>query len=198
MLFSGLSFQIPKGKAILLMGENGSGKSTLLKLLSGILKPRAGSIEFNGKALTHASNFGKLHYHSQNAGDNILGLNAEADFWLWQMALGKEDKPLPSDDIYQRFALKGLESKVISQLSNGEKRAVALMPLPMLPQRFWLLDEPFSGLDYQRAKTLQEVIRHKLRIDRSLLMISHQMEIPIDEFDEVWLLDNGIMQRITV
>jgi energy-coupling factor transporter ATP-binding protein EcfA2 len=184
-LFDNLSFSIEPNKAILLTGDNGSGKSTLLKLLAGLLKPSKGSMQMPSP----------LYYHAQKATDNLIGVNAEDELLLWEMALQLELTSDHKSHIYSKFGFEELKDKAFHTLSTGQKRCACLLALPLLSSRFWLLDEPFSGLDILWSSSLQNIIEAKARGEKGIILITHEPNRWTNVFDEIWNLSNGKLNR---
>lgn len=193
LLFEKLSFALEPNRAILLTGENGCGKSTLLKLLAGILTPAAGSLTASTKDNLPLGKH--IFYHAQNAMDNLLGVNAEDELALWQMAMDRDISTATLTKLYRLFGFETLKAKPFHTLSTGERRAASLLPMPLLQERFWLLDEPFNGLDSSRSKILTELVHKKLAHNRGMMLISHQIAEWMPHFDELWQLEGGNLIR---
>lgn len=175
-------------QAILLTGENGSGKSTLLKLLAGLLKPNSGSLHYAGMPIAKALDEQKVFYHAQDAAENCLGYDTLSDLWIWRQILKKD---FDVEDLLSRWSFSGLQHKPMFRLSDGEKRISSLLILAQLYDRFWLLDEPFSALDKSRNDILRAIIDEKLKVNRSMIMISHGWEASVTGFDYHWHLDKS-------
>lgn len=146
-LFSWLDIAIPASEIVLLSGDNGRGKSTLLKLLTGELKPGRGSISFDGKAVD-TEDFGtRLYYLPQNPAQALVGITGRDDLNIWKLSFRDRDKLVLLDGIIAEPYLQPLIDKPFTKLSTGELRTMATAILPCLTDRFWLIDEPFAGLD---------------------------------------------------
>ena len=141
LVFSGLSFAVPAGGALLLVGPNGSGKSTLLRLLAGLGRLEAGRLLWDGQdALadlpTHAARLRYLGH--QDAVKPGLTVAENLRFW------GGADAIAGALGAVDLARLADLPARM---LSAGQKRRLALARLALSETALWLLDEPTLGLD---------------------------------------------------
>jgi heme exporter protein A len=141
LVFSGLSFQVPEGGALLLVGPNGSGKSTLLRLLAGLARPEAGRVLWRGTdsftdLIAHA---GRVAY-AGHLDALKLGLTAAENLRFW----GARDAIRHA---LEKMALDHVEKLPARMLSAGQRRRLALARLLLTDAPIWLLDEPTLGLD---------------------------------------------------
>ncbi len=134
MLFSGLSFAVPKGGALLLTGPNGAGKSSLMRALAGLLPPAAGSIACEGRVVWLGH-------------DNALKEHRRLDSELrWWAALDGAPAARVAAALDQ-FDLAPLAALPVRVLSSGQRRRAALARMWQAGADLWLLDEPTVGLD---------------------------------------------------
>ena len=175
-LFSGFSLDLPAAETTILCGENGCGKSSLLRLMSGLLKAQDGSISFRDRAIsTDQSNPG-IYYFPQNPLDGVIGISPQDDFLIWQLALaGKLDNNALQMTAAQHAMLW---EQPWFRMSSGQQRKLALSILPYLQDAFWLLDEPFAGLDQDAVFGLLRVLKSKQdNSETGMLIVSHDPEL---------------------
>ncbi|MDD2331102.1 MAG: ATP-binding cassette domain-containing protein [Candidatus Cloacimonetes bacterium] len=186
-LFAGLS--IRQQGAILLCGENGCGKSTLLKLLAGLLHPLAGRISYDSQDLEQLGSklYRQIFYLEQDAEQNLVGITPKDDIGIWKLALRLPD----TLDVLSEIGLGYCSEQQISLMSQGEKKLLALGATPWLMDRLWLLDEPLSGLDKDKKAWFIELLRAKIARNPDCIVCSHERELLIPLFDEIWHLENG-------
>lgn len=179
-LFTGLSLHLKANESILLKGENGCGKSTLLKLIIGILKPEKGTISISGKTIDKLNStiFSSVFYQAQETEENLIGISPAQDWSIWQLAINN----LPNFES---------EDKLFTELSTGEKKQASQRILPYLLDRFWLIDEPFSGLDSAAVNALNLLLHKKKASQTGLLLITHEDNMGEDFFDRIIELRNG-------
>jgi len=191
----GINLTIPKGEFLLVCGPNGSGKTTLIRLICGLLRPSAGSIQINGIEGPFAHQ--KARYHVgivfQDADSQIVGETVRED-----VAFGPENLRLPQEEITRRvdwalqaMGLQGLSEKPCYLLSGGEKRRLAIAGVLAMGPEIILFDEPFSNLDYSG---IQETLRHMIRLRReghTLVVTTHDVEKVIAHVDRIAVLHHG-------
>lgn len=152
-VFEKLHFALPPGGLLLLSGPNGSGKSSLLRLLAGLLRPTAGSLEYGGRAVFEelAAYHRRLHYLGhQEAAKPVLTGRENLAFWcrLRGAVPGDLEAALAA------FHLGELADRPVRLYSAGQKRRLALARLLAAPAPLWLLDEPSVGLDLRSVAGL--------------------------------------------
>jgi ABC-type Fe3+/spermidine/putrescine transport system ATPase subunit len=160
-LLNDISFEVPEGETICLLGASGSGKSTLLRIIAGLEEPDAGSVSFDGIDLrstpAHRRDFGLVFQ------DYALfpHLNVQEN-----VAFGLKMRRLPPAEIAKRVAnslemvnLSGFEDRQIIGLSGGEQQRIALARALATRPRLLMFDEPLGALD----RTLREDLLNELR-----------------------------------
>ncbi|HOY83738.1 MAG TPA: ATP-binding cassette domain-containing protein [Candidatus Syntrophosphaera sp.] len=194
LLLKQLSLTIAPADKILLTGANGSGKSTLLDLLAGMLKPRSGNLLLRGNAPSAQAPeaFRELVFRRQKAADDLFGLVPRHDLEAWRLAWPE----CFSEDAVQNLGdpLLDMLDTPYSRLSAGELRAFTLLWLPLLQDKFWLLDEPTAGLDASRQQRFVELCASKL--DSGYLIVSHSTALPARLFTRVLSLENGALKEL--
>jgi heme exporter protein A len=148
-VFAGLSFALSAGGAALVSGPNGAGKTSLLRILAGLLRPAAGTIDRAG-SIAFAGD--------QSALDANLPLARSLDFWS---QLDASD-PVHRDAALEAMGLHRLAKVPIRLLSAGQLRRASLSRVIAGGNAIWLLDEPANGLD-QESRTLlgQAIATHR-------------------------------------
>jgi ABC-type transport system involved in cytochrome c biogenesis ATPase subunit len=189
-----LCLTVCMGDRILLTGTNGSGKSTLLDLLAGILKPSSGMLLLLDKAPAEQSPeaFLDLVFRRQKAEDDLFGLVPRHDLEAWRLAWPER---------FSEPVVQGLKDPLMdkldtpySRLSAGELRAFTLLWLPLLVDKFWLLDEPTAGLDPSRKQRFGELCAAKEA--PGYLIVSHSGLLPNSLFTRVLSLENGALKEL--
>lgn len=191
---AGVSFAVAAGESVGLIGPNGAGKTSLFLCLSGVLKPRAATIQVGGLDPRDPAQCRKLPTQVgivfQNSDDQIFNANIFDD-----VAFGPLNLELPPDEVRKRVAealervgLTGMEERVPFHLSGGEKRRVALAGVLAMRPSILLLDEPSMHLDPRGRRELIQLL-HTLGGTR--MIASHDLELILQTCDRVLLLDCG-------
>ena len=197
-----VSFTIPAGKKVALVGSSGSGKSTITKLLLKYYDPEEGEIDFNGVNLaeyTHDSVRRAIAYVPQNIElfsktiyDNIRISRMDATMEEVKEAAKKADahefiRHLPLQyNTYLEEAGNGL--------SGGEKQRIALARAFLKDSNLYILDESTSNLDFATETLIFNMIYEQLA-DRSMLIVAHRLST-IRDCDLILVMDHGkIVER---
>ena len=158
-LFSGLSFRVDAGEALVVTGANGTGKTTLLRMLAGLSAPAAGEIRWNGapagpfdpalrSALAFAGHLPSLK-DELTAEENLVSLVALAGLQVPSEAIR---------DALDGVALTRQRTLPARVLSQGQRRRIGLARLSLLPRPLWLLDEPVTALDAAGTELLARIV----------------------------------------
>lgn len=162
LILKDLNFSVASGEAIELRGPNGAGKSSLLRLLAGLNRPAAGSLNFSGDSLAESS-----HYIGhQEALKPALTVRENLDFW--SRFLGGHASPNLT-----AFRLENLGNDETRFLSEGQRRRLALSRLVSVPRPVWLLDEPTIGLDQTALSDLRREMENHLTKGGLIIAATH-------------------------
>ncbi len=184
-LFHELTFALKRGSLLLLRGPNGAGKSSLLRVLAGLLPAEAGTVELDRVSLSadparFSRNLGWLGHKDGIKGELSVERNLQ---FLLHLAGRSADRP----DLLQRAGLNGLEQRLASQLSFGQRRRLALAGLIGADAPLWLLDEPDANLDKQGRSWLSQELESHLSGGGCAVLAGHRMD---------WSIQAPVMQLI--
>ena len=167
LVFSDISFAVSAGELMLLTGPNGAGKTSLLRLIAGLAKPDAGTIELDGR---HEDLSVGQHSHFVAHREAIrLSLSARENLSFWGDYLGGGDV----DAALASFDLAKLADYPAQLLSAGQRRRLALSRLSLVSRILWLLDEPTTGLDERSQEKLAAIITGHLRQGGIAIVATH-------------------------
>ncbi|MFE3573509.1 ATP-binding cassette domain-containing protein [Lysinibacillus sp. NPDC059133] len=182
-----VSFSIPVGQIIGLVGENGSGKSTLLKVLAGILRPSSGEVLLNGEPVTRR-NADEIAY--------LPDIDLFFDFYTGEQlfqhyASQFEDFSYDKACIVAEF-LQVDKNVKLRQLSKGNRGRMKMAATLGREVPFYLMDEPFSGLDpIVREQLIKGLIQFTDIEHQTILLSTHELYEVEPILDQIILLQNG-------
>jgi NitT/TauT family transport system ATP-binding protein len=183
-----VNFDVPPGKITSVVGPSGCGKTTLLRLASGLVRPSAGSVDYNGMPV-NGLNIG-VGYVTQ-----------DSNLFPWLTALGNIEFPLAIRGISLKerrekalhwlrlVGLEGFENHYPSQLSGGMQKRVSIVRTLIYEPSVVLLDEPFGALDAQTRMALHHELLELWREKKStMLFITHDLVEAITLSDQIVIM----------
>ena len=192
----GLDLEVQQGELVCLLGANGAGKSSTLRTISGLLRPRAGRIVFDGAEIqgrdpSDVLRAGIAHCPEGRRVFPYLTVreNLELGAYLRRDAHVKEDL----DRVYDLFPrLLERERQKAGTMSGGEQQMLAIGRALMGRPRLLLLDEPTAGMNPQESARLTDfMIRLRDELDLTILLIEHDMKVVMGVSERVTVLDHG-------
>ncbi len=178
-LFRELSFSLQEKQLMMLEGRNGSGKTTLLRALCGLYVADQGEILWRGKPIRQQDEAYRRellylgHLNAIKADLSVLE-NLRINSLLAGARVSDDDLMEALDTI----GLYAFEDFPTSQLSQGQKRRVALARLLVSEASLWILDEPFVALDVAAVEHLQAIIAKHVEQGGMVILTTHQ-EVPL-------------------
>ena len=196
----GISFEVNQGEIVTLIGANGAGKTTTMQSIMGLIKPRSGSVIYDGKEITGVSTHkivgmgmtqvpeGRRVFSELTVYENLLmGAYTEKD-----RSKIKED----IEEIYTIFPRLGeRKSQVAGTLSGGEQQMLAMGRAIMSHPKLLMLDEPSMGLSPVLVDQVFEIIKHFHKTGTTILLVEQNANKSLAISDRAYVLENG---RITV
>jgi heme exporter protein A len=168
-VFSGLSFGVAAGEALLVTGPNGAGKSSLLRVVAGLVRLTRGRLELEGGD-PEATLGEQAHYLGhQDALKPSLSVKENLTFWAGFLGGGGMTVEAALDAV----GLLGLADLPTAYLSAGQKRRLSIARLLAAKRPVWLLDEPTSALDVAAQARLVELLRGHLGGGGIVLAATH-------------------------
>ena len=192
----GVSFEVNKGEIIALIGANGAGKTTILHTITGLLSPKRGSIQFEGKELT------KIPAHkivSLGMAHVPEGRRVFAELSVYQnLKLGaytrsdKKEIEETMETVYQRFPrLRERKNQMAGTLSGGEQQMLAMGRALMSHPQIILMDEPSMGLSPILVNEIFDIIRSVNEAGTTVLLVEQNAKMALEIADRAYVLETG-------
>jgi len=196
-----LNLRVNPGEILVLMGENGAGKSTVLNNISGLLTPDAGSITLNGTPFFDSANSINLPVEDRHIGYVLQNPAVFPHLTVSEnVAYGLKARHTPKDPAVKRvnhwlmvMDIVGLAHVKAGNLSGGQKQKVALARALAVEPELLMLDEPFTALDTESRKSVQEAVRTCVSdLQIPCLVVTHRLADALGVGDRVYMLHQGV------
>ncbi len=182
-----------RGEVLYVMGHNGSGKSVMSKVISGEMAPTSGCLNFSAKDLS-------ISMVRQNADQNLaLNLTVAENLFLHQRKISFKKKLFPRQHclVFAKKVLnehQTLGSKLddlVSDLSGGQRQALAFFVCTSKEPDILVLDEFLASTDERTKKMLSKEIQNYKEYGKSILVVSHDIPLAIQQADRIIVLKSG-------
>ena len=175
LLFKAMNFSLKAGELLLVQGGNGQGKTSLLRLLTGLSRPEAGTVHWNGEAIgknREAYHAAMIYLgHANGVKDDLNPLEN------LRFAAGLQGRAFDAARAVTTLEQLGLARCLdlpCRVLSFGQRRRVALAALLLAGATLWILDEPLTGLDVHAVALMESLIRDHLKTGGMVVATTHQ------------------------
>ena len=192
----GVSLTVEQGEIVTLIGSNGAGKTTTLRTISGLLKPRAGSILLEGKPIDElpAHEITRLGISQSPEGRRIFArLTVEEN--LEMGAFARTDKPGIRQDMARVLELFPRLRERLHQrggtLSGGEQQMLAMARALMSRPRLLLLDEPSMGLAPLLVEQIFRIIRNINEQGVTILLVEQNAHVALSIAHRAYVMETG-------
>ncbi|HEU5179382.1 MAG TPA: ABC transporter ATP-binding protein [Candidatus Polarisedimenticolia bacterium] len=198
-----VSFSIPPGRTVAMIGRSGSGKSTLIHLSAGIESPSKGTVLLFGRDLGAMSERERTLARRDSIGlvfqffhllshlsvlDNVL-----LPAWIASSRNGSETRRRGLE-LLERVGLQGRSGEPVGRLSGGEMQRVAICRALLRRPKLLLADEPTGALDDENGRSVMALLFELSRTEgTTLLFVTHSRELA-DLSDERWRLRSGLLE----
>lgn len=190
---NGLTFDVPAGRIVGLVGANGAGKTTAMKMLTGLLKPTRGQALLNGRDVLEPATRQDLGYLPEESPlyDDETPRSYLA-FFARMYGLNRDDARVRSESLLDRLMCAPVHrEKTIGTLSKGLKRKVAIARCLIHDPPALVLDEPTSGLDPLTADELDSLVQELRSEGKAVLLSAHNLRQVEELCDEIIVLNSG-------
>ena len=192
----GIDFEVNEGEIVTLIGANGAGKTTTMQSVIGLIPPKAGTVSFEGKDITH------LHCHkivSLGMSQVPEGRRIFQELTVYQNLLmgayiQKDKKAIKEDikKIYERFPrLEERKNQIAGTLSGGEQQMLAMGRALMSRPKLLMLDEPSMGLSPLLVDEVFTIIKDLNKEGTAVLLVEQNAGKSLAISDRAYVLENG-------
>ena len=193
-----LTFSVKTGEFVALVGPSGCGKSTILNLISGLLKPEAGTLLSRGRPITEAD----LHIGYMLQRDHLFEWRTIYSNVLLGLEISRTLTPERKEkvgEMMETYGLKSFSNARPSELSGGMRQRAALIRTLAMEPDLLLLDEPFSALDSLTRISMQDWLIGQVKgLDATVMMVTHDVEEAMLVGNKIFLLSGRPVKQIKV
>ena len=191
----GISFEVNEAEVVTLIGANGAGKSTTLNTVSGLLKPRSGSVTFEDKSIVGVPAH-KIVSHGMALcpeGRRVflqMTVQENLEMGGYTRPAGEIDAAI--QDVYERFPrLKERYKQPAGTLSGGEQQMLAMGRALMSRPKLLMLDEPSMGLAPILVKQIFDIVRELHQAGTTILLVEQNAQMALSVADRAYVLETG-------
>ena len=192
----GISFHVDRGEIVSLIGANGAGKTTTLHTITGLIRPRSGSVLYKGTELTHVPahkivSMGMVHVPE---GRRVFqGLTVQEN--LMMGAYSQKDKAKIAENmelVFKQFPrLRERSRQLAGTLSGGEQQMLAMGRALLADPELIVLDEPSMGLSPLLVSEIFEIVKSFRDAGKTVLLVEQNAKKAMSISDRVYVLETG-------
>ena len=194
----GISMKVPDGTFLGVLGPNGAGKTTLLRMMTGLLVPDSGTVEFDGRPMNRNGvnvkrNIGVTSQHVNLDKELTVEENMEFTGRLYRM--GKTEIAESTDRLLTFLGLDSVRKRAAQDLSGGMKRKLMIARALIHNPKYLFLDEPTVGIDPGARRDIWEFLRMEHKKGKTILLTTHYIEEVQHLCSDVMMIDSGKIFR---
>ena len=190
-----ISFHVNEGEVVTLIGANGAGKSTTLNTIAGLLKPKSGSVTFDGKVISGlpANSILPLGMALCPEGRRIFQhMTVRENLEMGGYSRPRKEIDDSIDQMFQRFPrLKERRKQIAGTLSGGEQQMLAISRALMSKPKLMMLDEPSMGLAPILVDQIFEIIKELHKAGTTILLVEQNARKALQIADRAYVLETG-------
>lgn len=191
-----VSFDVPQGKIVAIIGANGAGKSTILRTISGILRPQKGEIEFMGRRLDKEAPYKLIEYgiaHVPEARRLFVEMTVEENLEMGSLrGEARAERGRTKERMFELFPrLRERMRQLAGTLSGGEQQMLAMARGLMSKPKLIMLDEPSLGLAPILVKEIFNIATNIRDEGMTVLIVEQNTKQTLTIADHAYVLESG-------
>ncbi len=191
----GVSFEVGEGEIVTLIGANGAGKSTTLNTVGGLLRPREGIVEFEGKSILGVAPHKVVSEGMALCPEGrrvFAQLSVKENLEMGAYTRPAAEIPETLEMVYEHFPrLKERQGQMAGTLSGGEQQMLAMGRALMSKPRLMMLDEPSMGLAPILVDQIFEIIEALNKAGTTIFLVEQNAQMALSIADRAYVLETG-------
>jgi ABC-2 type transport system ATP-binding protein len=187
----GVSLTVPAGATLGLLGPNGAGKTTLMRSIMGVALPDAGTISWNGAPIDAATRRRFGYLPEERGLYQKLRVREHIVYFAQLHGVARDRAESAAAGLIDRLGLSAHAAKPCGTLSKGNQQKVQIASTIAHDPELLILDEPFSGLDFENAEVLLDVLAGLKAKGTTMILSSHQLWQIEQTCDVFAIVSNG-------
>ena len=197
---SGMNVRCSCGEIVGILGPNGAGKTTTFYMIVGLVKPNAGTVQLQGKDITHLPvcvrarrGLGYLAqepsvFRKLSVWDNVMAI-------LETLPLTRRERAARAEELLAPFDLMKVARQPAYTLSGGERRKLEIARALVRNPAILMLDEPFAGVDPLSVNEIQDIVRRLAAEGLGIVITDHNVRETLSVVNRAYLVYNGQLLR---
>lgn len=196
-----VSFSVPRGQFLAIIGPSGSGKSTLLHILGGVDRPTSGHVYMNGEDVYSRSDTALAIFRRREVGliyqfyNLIPVLNVVENITLPVLMDGRKVNDARLQELLDTLGLRGREKHLPNQLSGGQQQRVSIARALAMEPEVLLFDEPTSALDPELVGEVLRIMQKLAEEGKTMVVVTHEMGFARNVSNHVIFLHQGKIEE---
>lgn len=188
----GVDLHVDQGEFVTLVGSNGAGKTTLLRIVATLQKPTSGQVRIGGWRLPAYADRVRRHIGLVSHQALLYGDLTAAENLTFFAKLYRLDRPQERvEQALKEVGLAARQRDAVSTFSRGMVQRLTIARATLHEPDVLLLDEPYTGLDQDAARLLDDLLRREVENGRTILMITHDLTHGLNLCDRTVILNRG-------
>lgn len=196
MVLRDVSFSLMPGDSGVMVGPNGAGKTTLLKVLAGVWKPSAGTLSRFGQSADGEGSDRRVGYLGHQS-FLYRALTGRENLIFYARLYGVQEPERVAVEALKRVGMDRFQHDPVRRYSRGMEQRVSIARAFLARPELLLLDEPYTGLDVEAARLLDQMIEETVRRGGASLLITHHLDEARRVGNRYGILWNGRLVRWT-